>query len=127
MQTSALEKLVNKVSVLDIVNGREITARVKSVDHADGTVTVLKPRVFVPVPDPNNPGQASVMALKYGHPMYEASEELTIDAAHIFTTFDPAPDHVQAYEQTTSSLVTAPAGALGNLPPMGNGGGIVGI
>lgn len=126
MKTSAFDSMINSVMVLDIINGRELTARIKAVDHTANTVTILKPRVFVPVPDPNNPAQASVMALRYGHPMYEADEEMTIDTAHVFTTFKPAEDHVRAYEQHTSSIVTAPAGALNGLPAFDANGNFVG-
>ena len=113
MQSDAMKKHIGNVVVLDLVKGIEITARVKSVDET--TVTCSKPRVFVPIPNPNNPNDVSVMCLMYGHPMYEADEELVLDLSHIITVFKPSAPQVDEYAKQTSSIVTAPAGALDEL------------
>lgn len=114
MRSCDMKKYVNAVVVLDLINGKEVTARIKSVH--DDYVTFTKPRMFVPIPNPQNPSHTSVTALPYGYPLHESSDEVTIDLSQVIMVFEPMPDHVTAYEQHTGSIVTAPAGILNDLP-----------
>ena len=116
MKAVSLKKHEGQVVVLDLVMGKEITTRIKSVNVDDGTVVCSKARIFLPVPNPNNPADITVMPLEYGHPLYQADDEMEIEAAHVFTVFTPTEDHKASYARITSGLVTANSNMLDDLP-----------
>ncbi len=116
MKPAQLIPYVGKIVVLDLVMGKEITTRIKSVNEVLGTVTCATPLLFVPVPDPRNPQNVNIMTFPYGSPLYDAGASMEIETAHVFTIFTPTAEHASAYQQKTSGLVTAPAGVLDQLP-----------
>lgn len=116
MRGEKLTKYEGQVIVLDLVMGREITTRVQKVDLENRVVVCHKPRIFLPVPNPQNPNDIQVMPLEYGHPLYKADDEIEVDFEHIFTVFIPNEEHASSYQRITSGLVTAGAGALDGLP-----------
>ena len=109
MRIQDLKRYEGQVVTFDLIMGREITTRVQEVNLDYGVVICSKPRVFVPVPNPQNPSQATVVCLHYGHPMYQADELLTVDAGHIFTVFEPNEDQKTAYAKETSGLIAGGA------------------
>lgn len=118
MRPETLSKYIDTVVVLDLVMGREITTRIKSVDTDAGVLVCTKPRVFVPVPNPQNQQEAMVITLHYGHPMYQADEELEIECGHVFTVFKPNEEQIDAYTREVSGIVKAQPGALNQLDHM---------
>lgn len=118
MQASDLIKHVNSVVTLDMVNGKEITARLIAVDDNAGTASISKPLMFMLV----DPARGQVAALPYGYPLNKADDKLVVELSQIITAFKPVEDQIKVYERETSGIVTAPAGALNDLPPMGEGG-----
>ena len=115
MRIEKLKELEGQVVVLDLVMGKEITTRIESVDEEAGYVVCHKPRIFLPVPNPHNPSDISVMPLEYGHPLYQADDKLEVDANHIFTWFKPSEDHKASYTRVVSGLVQANMNDLGGL------------
>lgn len=114
MRLSNLKKLVGQVVVLDLVTDTEITTKIHDVTD-DGYVMCSKPRVFVPMQNPNNPNETQVLCLEYGYPLYQAPDMMEIEAAHVFTAFTPSAEQIEHYAQKTSSLVPAGANVLDQL------------
>jgi len=104
---------IGKIVTLDLVNGKEITVRIKSIDK--DVVCCSKPLMFVPVPDEHHPNTTKVIAIPYGHPMYEV-KDINISINHIITVFQPSQDQQESYAKHTGSIVPAPANALDGLP-----------
>lgn len=115
MRIEKLKPYEGRVVVLDLITPHELTTRITEVNTEEGYVVCHKPRVFVPVPDQSRPGSIQIMAVEYGHPMYQADDNLEVDANHIFTLFEPSEDHIEAYTRHTSGLVSAAPGALDQL------------
>ena len=110
-----INKYVGQIVTLDMVNGKELTLRIKSVD--EDKVSCSKPLMFVPVPDEQKPNHTKVIALPYGHPMYEVND-IVLDVNHIITVFQPSQEQKDSYAKHTGSIVAAPANALDNLPDL---------
>lgn len=106
MRLSTLRQYIGRVVVLDLVMGREITTRIQSVLD-DGYVLCGKPRVFVPMANPNNPNDVQVMCMEYGRPLYRADDTLEISADHVFTVFIPTDEQITEYGRQTSSIISS--------------------
>lgn len=113
MKAKYLEKHQGGVIALDLTNGKEVTGRVSSVNIEDGEITLSKPRMFVPVPHPQQPDKLSVVLLSYGHPLYAPEgDELILETSHIVSAFVPAKPYVDEYHKQTSGIIPAQSSAL---------------
>lgn len=115
MQPTALAKFIGTVMVLDLINGQQMTTRIAEVNVIDRTVTITKPRMFVPVPDQRNPNNIQIMMVEYGQPLYKADDRVTLDLSHILMVFKPSDQQAETYVQRTSSLTAAPADFMNQL------------
>ena len=115
MLIASLKKHEGQVVVLDLVQGKEMTTRIKEVRLDDGVVVCSKPMMFIPVPSPTNPTEAQVISVPYGHPMYQTDDEIEVDAGHIFTVFQAGVQQLEVYAHETSSIIPVNAGALAEL------------
>jgi len=110
-----INKYVGQIVTLDLVNGKEITTRIKSIKL--DIVSCSKPLIFIPIQDDQNPGNTRVISIPYGHPLYEV-DDIELNINHIITIFKPSQAQQDSYATHTSSVVTAPAGALNDLPDL---------
>lgn len=116
MKAKYLEKHQGSVIVFDLANGKEITGRVSSVDVEESEITVSKPRMFVPIPHPQQGDKVSVAVLNYGHPLYAPEgDELTLETSHVVSIFIPPQPYVDEYVKQTSGIVPAQSSALSAL------------
>lgn len=115
MHTDFFTTKINQVVAFELINGKEVTARVSSVNTIRNTVTFSKPIIFVPMQNPHNPSDIQVGAVPYGQPMYAIDGDMEIDAAHILTTFKMPEGQADAYLKNTSGIVAANANALDGL------------
>jgi len=106
--------LIGKIVVLDMVNGKELTARLEKLEGE--VLTIKKPIMFVPIPNPNNPNHTNVAPFPYGSPMYDTQPTITINTNHVITVFEPSQQQKDSYIKHTSNIVAANINDLNKLP-----------
>jgi len=110
-----VEKYVSKIVTLDMVNGKEITVRVLSVD--DDIIKCSKPLMFVPIQDERDQTSTKIITIPYGHPLYQV-DSIDVNVNHVITVLEPSVEQQNTYAKYTNSFVSAPANALDNLPDL---------
>jgi hypothetical protein len=108
-----MEKYLNKIVTLDLVNGKEITTRILEIN--DNIITCSKPLIFVPIPDEHNRQNMQIMALPYGHPMYDVGKTIEINTNHVITVFTPTIEQQESYAKHTGTIVAVPPSAIDQL------------
>jgi hypothetical protein len=111
------DALINQIKVLDLVNGKTVTAMIREIIKIDGVsyLSCGKALMFIPMTDPNNPDNTQVQAFPYGYPLYDSGDSINIQVNHIVTIFDPSQGQKDSYAKHTGTIVTAPASALDQL------------
>lgn len=104
MQLATLRKHIGNIVTLDLVNGKDFTARITEVDVATMRVKCSKPLMFVPVQTPEG---MQVQPVNYGYPLYKSEDEIWIDSAHVVMVLIPSPEQIDHYTKKTGSIMTA--------------------
>lgn len=115
MLSNQIEKHLNQIVVLDLVNSKEVTGKITEISK-EGLVTISKPRMFVPVAVNQNSDKISVVVVDYGHPLY-STNELIIEASHIISIFTPLKNYVDEYIKQTSGIIPASSALSPQLTP----------
>lgn len=125
MQAIDLQKYVNQVVTLDLVNGSQVTTRINKIEN--GVVFCKTLLVFTLSPEPRNPNlppspsnpiEGKVRNMPYGAPLYELPKEVKLDLAHIVLVLPCSKDMADVYTKATSGLVVAGGGTLSQLDQM---------
>jgi len=137
MLLSEAKKIKGNVATLELINGSTITTKVTDLlfkictpsvlEGADDNVEDCNPTLIcknpiefqiemVPSnpqapPSAANPPRAQLVPNAYGAPLYDV-RELKIDINHVIVNIE-TPKHLEnAYNETVTGIVTAPAGLI---------------